>query len=72
MPVTIWAAIRAGSEPGPGNASIDRTVNVAEPTETSRCVRIPAGWPWYSRSSPTGAPRMADDDQPERPTRAAD
>ena len=64
MPETIWAAIREGSvgiEPfGAGGASkkkIERTVKAADPSETSRCVRIPAGWAWISRSRPIAAPR---------------
>jgi hypothetical protein len=43
MPVTIWAATRAGSDPGATNDSSDRTVKVAAPTATRRWVRIPAG-----------------------------
>ena len=63
MPVTIWAAIRVGSGAVPSplastptNPNTDSTVNIAEPNDTRRWVRIPAGCWWISRSSPTSAP----------------
>ena len=62
MPVTIWAATRDGSVAVPsadGNPTIDSTVNSADPSATSRWVRIPAGWSWISRSIPMTAPRTA-------------
>ena len=50
IPDTIWAATRdvsVGSEPfgagGPLNAKIDSSVKIADPSATSRCVRMPAG-----------------------------
>ncbi len=58
-PVTICAATRAGSAPGALKASIERTVNAADPIDTRRWVRIPAGWSWTSRSRPMAAPRAA-------------
>ena len=43
MPVTIWAATRAGSAPG-RREEVDREDRErAEPIDTSRWVRIPAG-----------------------------
>ena len=62
MPVTICAATRDGSVAVPsadGNPTIDSTVNSADPSDTSRWVRIPAGWSWISRSIPMTAPRTA-------------
>jgi hypothetical protein len=46
MPVTIWAATRDGSAAlpsGVGKPTIESTVNSADPSATSRWVRIPAG-----------------------------
>jgi hypothetical protein len=41
------------------NATIDRIVKIADPRDTRRCVRIPAGCSWISRSNPIAAPRIA-------------
>ncbi len=43
LPRDCMVTIDAGSAPGLWNASSDRTVNVADPTDTSRWVRMPAG-----------------------------
>jgi hypothetical protein len=45
MPDTTCAAMRVGSVTalGPPKPWTDRTVNAAEPSATSKCVRIPAG-----------------------------
>ena len=66
IPVTTWAATRDGSTglPSPGASAptkpkIDTTVNNAEPSATSRCVRMPAGCSWISRSKPMAAPNTA-------------
>src|ERR687890_612928 len=59
IPDTIWAATRDGSvgivpfgDGGVSKTKIETTVKAAEPSDTRRCVRIPAGWAWISRSSP--------------------
>src|SRR3954453_6504489 len=67
MPVTIWAAMRDGSArtmlPPPARNSwkpyADTIVKSAEPSETSRCVRIPASRSRSSRSNPTAPPSPA-------------
>src|SRR6478609_3175187 len=64
MPVTICAAIRDGSVRtmfpplvrNSWNPYADTIVNSAEPSETSRCVRIPASRSRSSRSNPITAP----------------
>src|SRR5438094_1539313 len=64
MPVTICAAMRVGSArttdpPCVRNAwkpYAETIVKSAEPSETSRCVRIPASRSRSSRSKPTAAP----------------
>src|SRR5437868_9032462 len=79
MPVTICAAIRVGSartiEPpfvrNSWKPNAETIVNSAEPSETSRWVRIPASRSRNSRSKPTAAPsppataRRASASQPE-------
>ena len=55
-PVTIWAAMRAGSCP-PRAGDMDTTVKMAEPTQIRICVRRPAGLCPFSRSMPTMAPQ---------------
>src|SRR5438046_431313 len=57
-PVTICAAIRVGSV-GVPNFSSPRPAKRQDPMPTRAMVRIPAGWPWYSRSSPMATARMA-------------
>src|SRR5919201_3118713 len=67
MPVTICAAIRAGSarttfEPDARNSwnpYAETIVNSAEPTETRRCVLSPASRSRSSRSRPRKPPRAA-------------
>src|SRR5436305_8097909 len=65
MPVTIWAAMRDGSARttlppltrNSWNPYADTIVNSADPSETRRCVRIPASRSRISRSNPIAAPR---------------
>src|SRR5712692_9314982 len=67
IPVTICAAIRVGSArttlPPPvrnsWNPYAETIVKSADPSETRRCVRIPASRSRSSRSKPTVAPRPA-------------
>src|SRR5882762_1596516 len=67
MPVTIWAAMRVGSArttlaPLARNAwkpYAETIVKSAEPSETSRWVRIPASRSRSSRSTPIAPPRAA-------------
>src|SRR3954447_4043461 len=64
IPVTICAATRDGSartiEPPPArnswNPYAEMIVNSAEPSETRRCVRMPASRSRISRSNPITAP----------------
>src|SRR2546427_10197159 len=57
-PVTICAAIRVGSVAVP-NFSSPRPAKRQDPMPTRAMVRMPAGWPWYSRSSPIATARTA-------------
>src|SRR5467141_2566719 len=57
-PVTICAAMRVGSTRLPKMGSRPTVVNRHAPTPTSAIVRMPAGWPWYSRSEPMKIARM--------------
>src|SRR5439155_11947704 len=67
IPVTICAAMRVGSArttfpPFVRNSwkpYAETIVNSAEPSETSRCVRIPASRSRTSRSAPIAAPSKA-------------
>src|SRR4051794_21993214 len=67
MPVTICAAMRVGSvrttaAPLATNSwkpYAEMTVKSAEPSETSRCVRMPASRSRSSRSTPIAPPRSA-------------
>src|SRR5439155_10255268 len=61
IPVTICAATRVGSTlvPKSANPYAPTIVNRHEPSETSRCVRMPASRSRSSRSMPTAAPRPA-------------
>src|SRR5439155_19815232 len=61
IPVTICAATRVGStlEPKSSNPYAPTIVNRQEPSETSRCVRMPASRSRSSRSIPTAAPSAA-------------
>ena len=56
MPVTICAAMRAGSAPGSASR-YDISVKAAEPTAIKMFVRRPAGFCWTSRSNEHGAER---------------
>src|SRR3954469_15373594 len=61
IPVTIWAAMRVGSTRTPKFAKpyAETSVNNADPTETTRCVRSPACRSRSSRSKPIAPPRSA-------------
>src|SRR6476469_9127403 len=59
MPLTICAAIRVGSTRGEVNAYALTSVNSAEPTQTTRCVRSPACRSRSSRSRPIEPPSAA-------------
>src|SRR4051794_6277836 len=61
IPVTIWAAMRVGSTRTPKFAKpyAETSVNNADPSETTRCVRSPACRSRSSRSSPIAPPRAA-------------
>src|SRR5215211_3876280 len=67
IPDTICAAIRVGSKVTPSrlekwksrHAYAETSVNTADPTETSRCVRSPASRSRSSRSRPIAPPSAA-------------
>ena len=67
MPLTTWAAMRAGSAPRvpvmstmSTKAYLDRIMNSAAVQAMMQCVRTPASFCRLLRSNPTSAPSPAD------------